>query len=76
MPLDTLARETVWNVTGSHSWNGEDPVATFIGLALRPAGAAKAPVVKVGSKALAAAAGLDPADEARLVRAARRRTRG
>jgi ABC-type transport system involved in cytochrome c biogenesis permease subunit len=60
MPLDTLARETVWNVTGSHSWNGEDPVATFTGWLFDPQSAAKAPVLKVGSKALAAAAGLDP----------------
>ena len=36
MPLDTLARETVWNVTGSHSWNGEDPAATFVGWLLDP----------------------------------------
>ncbi len=60
MPLDTLARETVWNVTGSHSWNGEDPVATFTGWLFDPQSAAKAPVVKLGSKALAAAAGIDP----------------
>ncbi len=60
MPLDTLARETVWNVTGSHSWNGEDPAATFLGWLLDTKAAATAPVVKVGSKALAAAAGLDP----------------
>jgi cytochrome c-type biogenesis protein CcsB len=58
MPLDTLARETVWNVTGSHSWQGEDPAATFVGWLLDPRSAAKAPVVKV-SKDLAAAAGLD-----------------
>ena len=61
MPLDTLARETVWNVTGSHSWNGEDPAATFTGWLFDPQAAAKAPVVKLGSKALAAAAGIDPA---------------
>ncbi len=60
MPLDTLARETVWNVTGSHSWKGEDPAATFTEWLLDPKGAATAPVVKVGSKGLAAAAGLDP----------------
>ena len=59
MPLDTLARETVWNVTGSHSWNGEDPAATFLAWLLDPKAAATAPAVKV-TKALAAAAGLDP----------------
>ncbi|HYN44116.1 MAG TPA: cytochrome c biogenesis protein CcsA [Thermoanaerobaculia bacterium] len=60
MPLDTLARETVWTVTGSHSWNGEDPATTFTGWLFDPQSAAKAPVVKLGSKALAAAAGIDP----------------
>ena len=60
MPLDTLARETVWNVTGSHSWNGEDPAATFTGWLFDPRATAAAPVVKLGSKALAAAAGLPP----------------
>ena len=60
MPLDTLAREAVWNVTGSHSWKDEDPVATFTGWLFDPKGAAAAPVVKVDGKALAAAAGLDP----------------
>jgi cytochrome c-type biogenesis protein CcsB len=61
MPLDTLARENVWNVTGSHSWNGEEPAATFTRWLFDPSVAAKAPVVKVGSKALAAATGIDPA---------------
>ena len=59
MPLDTLARETVWNVTGSHSWNGQDPAATFLGWLLDPKSAATAPAVKV-TKTLAIAAGLDP----------------
>jgi len=60
MPLDTLARETVWKVAGSRSWNGQDPAATFIGWLLDPKSASAAPAVKV-SKELAAAAGLDPA---------------
>ena len=60
MPLDTLAREAVWNVTGSHSWKGEDPVATFTGWLFDPKGAGAAPVVKVDGRALAVAAGLDP----------------
>ncbi len=47
-------------MTGAPSWNGEDPAATFTGWLLDPKSAAAAPVVKVGSKALAAAAGLDP----------------
>ncbi len=60
MPLDTLAREAVWNVTGSYSWKGEDPVLTLVGWLADPQAAANAPVVKVGSEALAAAAGLPP----------------
>ncbi len=60
MPLDTLAHETVWNVTGSHAWNGEDPVATFAGWYLDPQAAANAPVVQLGSAEIARAAGLDP----------------
>jgi len=60
MPLDTLARETVWNVTGSHAWNGEDPVATFSGWLFDPGAATDAPVLKLGSKELARVAGLDP----------------
>jgi len=60
MPLDTLARETVWNVTGSRSWNGQDPAATFVGWLLDPKGASSAPAVRV-TRDLAAAAGLDPA---------------
>jgi hypothetical protein len=31
MPLDTLAREAVWNVTGAYAWHGEDPVITVTG---------------------------------------------
>ncbi len=60
MPLDTLARETVWNVTGSRSWNGQDPAATFVGWLLDPKAAAAAPAVKV-TRDLAAATGLDTA---------------
>ncbi|HQR30585.1 MAG TPA: cytochrome c biogenesis protein CcsA [Anaeromyxobacteraceae bacterium] len=58
MPLDTLAREAVWNVTGSYSWKGEDPVVTVVGWLSDPQAAANAPVVKIGSDALANAAGL------------------
>jgi len=60
MPLDTLARETVWSVTGSHAWKGEVPVATFTGWLFDPGIAAAAPVVKLGSADLAQAAGLEP----------------
>ncbi len=47
MPLDTLARETVWNVTGKRSIWGQDPLATFLGWAFDPTGWAVQPVVPV-----------------------------
>jgi len=53
MPLDTLARETVWSVTGASRWNGDDPAATFIDWLFDPAASAAAPIVKLGSPALA-----------------------
>ncbi len=58
MPLDTLARETVWKVTGSHGWQGEDPVSTFAGWLFDPRSALEAPVVRLGSRELAEALGL------------------
>jgi cytochrome c-type biogenesis protein CcsB len=60
MPLDTLAREAVWKITGQNSWNGEDPVATVTGWLFEPMKAAGAPLVKVGSADLAQAVGLAP----------------
>jgi cytochrome c-type biogenesis protein CcsB len=56
MPLDTLAREAVWTVTGSRTWQGQDPVATVLGWTFDPNTAANAPVVKISSD-LAAAGG-------------------
>ncbi len=58
MPLDTLARETVWKVTGSHTWRGEDPVATFAGWLFDPRATLEAPVVRLGSADLAEAIGM------------------
>ena len=58
MPLDTLAREMVWEITGSSSWKGEDPTATFTGWLFTPDAGANAPVVKVGSSAFAREIGL------------------
>ena len=48
MPLDTLAREAVWNVTGQRSWNGYDPVDSIRFWSDEPEVAADAPVVKIG----------------------------
>jgi cytochrome c-type biogenesis protein CcsB len=60
MPLDTLARETVWSVTGRRSIWGQDPLATFLGWSFDPAGWAVQPVVPVKDRALADAIGLPP----------------
>lgn len=57
MPLDTLARETVWNITGSHDWQGQDAVATFTRWILDPEKASNEPVIYLGSSAMALAAG-------------------
>ena len=57
MPLDTLAREAVWKVTGSRSWQGADPVETATSWSFDPQRAAAAPVVELGSADLVAAAG-------------------
>jgi len=51
MPLDTLAREVVWNVTGSHAFQGQDPVVTVTQWLYSPEACAAAPVVSLGSKA-------------------------
>ncbi len=64
MPLDTLAREMVWSITGSHAWKGEDPVATLTSWTFDPKTGARAPVVKLGSKALARRIGLPGATHA------------
>ncbi len=58
MPLDTLAREAVWNVTGTYSWNGEDPVVTVAQWLFDPMRAANTPLVELGSPELAVAVGL------------------
>ena len=58
MPLDTVAREGVWHVTGKRSWHGADPVATVVSWTLNPPAAANAPIVEIGSADLARALGL------------------
>jgi cytochrome c-type biogenesis protein CcsB len=57
MPLDTLARESVWKVTGMTRWVREDPVATVLGWTFSPRDAAAASVVMVGDRDLAEAIG-------------------
>ena len=49
MPLDTLAREAVWNVTGQRSWDGHDPVDSVLFWGSEPEAAMDVPVVKISS---------------------------
>lgn len=60
MPLDTLAREQIWIITGSHGWQGQDPAATVAGWIAQPREAATAALVQVGSSDLVKAIGLPP----------------
>jgi cytochrome c-type biogenesis protein CcsB len=57
MPLDTLAREAVWKATGYKAWSGMDPVATVLAWTFDSQTWANTPVVKLGSRDLALAAG-------------------
>jgi len=57
MPLDTLARESVWQVTGTQFFEGNDPVDLVIAWTFNPGASANAPLVSVSS-ALARVAGL------------------
>lgn len=60
MPLDTVAREAVWNLTGQESWKGTDPVALVLGWTLDPDRWTNEPMVKLGSADLAREIGLAP----------------
>ncbi|HTP53158.1 MAG TPA: cytochrome c biogenesis protein CcsA [Anaeromyxobacteraceae bacterium] len=57
MPFDTVARESVWQVTGSRSWEGMDPVALATAWTFNPSATANAPVVALGGSDLARTAG-------------------
>ena len=59
MPLDTLARQAVFEVTGEKgSFQGYDPVAMVLGWSFDAQAWAGEPVVRIGSPHLAEAAGL------------------
>ncbi len=58
MPLETLAREAVWNITGRHAASGAAAVATVAGWWFDPRTGGNEPVVLIGDPALAVAAGL------------------
>jgi ABC-type transport system involved in cytochrome c biogenesis permease subunit len=60
MPLDTLAREAVWKITGMRSWVRLDPVAMILGWTFAPQEWAAAPIVRIGDGDLAEAIGLSP----------------
>ena len=55
MPLDTLAREAVRQVTGVERYRGIDPVALVLGWTFDPDGWADTPLVRLGDPGLAAA---------------------
>jgi len=57
MPLDTLAREAVWQVTGTQHFEGSDPVDLVTAWTFNPGASASAPLVAL-SPSLAQAAGL------------------
>ena len=58
MPLDTLAREATWKVTGQRAWGGLDPVALALGWSFDPEAWARQPVVLFDSPRLATETGL------------------
>jgi cytochrome c-type biogenesis protein CcsB len=60
MPLDTLAREAVWNVTGRRTVWGVDPAAIVLGWTFDPQAWEIQPIVPVGDRALQEAIGLAP----------------
>jgi ABC-type transport system involved in cytochrome c biogenesis permease subunit len=57
MPLDTLAREAVWNITGERGWRDSDPVDVVLQWTFEPLIGVHDPVVKI-SDDLAAACGM------------------
>jgi cytochrome c-type biogenesis protein CcsB len=60
MPLDTLAREAVFEVTGKRTVWGLDPVAIVLGWTFEPNGWVVQPIVPVKSRQLAQEIGLAP----------------
>ena len=64
MPLDTLARDTVWNITGTAAWQGQDPSETLLAWTLDPQTTSAAPVIRLDAKDFAAAIGLPGARHA------------
>ena len=57
MPLDTVAREAVWQVTDRQTWEGRDPVELVLAWTFEPEFWEQQPIVKIDA-GLAEAAGL------------------
>lgn len=53
MPLDTMARSAVRDVTGSETWNGLDPVAVVLGWGFSSIPWSQEPMVRLGNSTLA-----------------------
>lgn len=60
MPLDTVAREGAWQITGRSRWQGVDPAALALGWIVDPHGWSVEPVISLGGDSLAATIGLPP----------------
>ncbi len=58
MPLDTLAREIIWQVTGRRSWQGYDPVGLLLAWTWQGQTWCEQPVVLVGFPSLQKKLGL------------------
>ena len=60
MPLDTVAREAVWNVTGKQSWQGMDDSALVLDWTFDPQRWESEQIVSLGGGGLGAALGYPP----------------
>ena len=58
MPLDTVARVAVREVTGGQVWNGLDPVAVVLGWGFHFSSWSQDPMLKIGNKDLAEQIGM------------------
>ncbi len=58
-PLDTVARDLVWKITGDQEFEGHDPVALLLGWTFDPPRWMKVPLIKIANAELRAEFGLD-----------------
>jgi ABC-type transport system involved in cytochrome c biogenesis permease subunit len=59
-PLDTVARDLVWKVTGDSSFEGEDPVRVLLAWTFDPQEWGKAPLIKIENAELRGELQLSP----------------